>query len=259
MTAAIGANHHLKEEIREYWSKRSETFDRAFGHRIPDGPEFDAWAGAVRRHLGERPLRVLELACGTGEVTNVLLSLGHDVTALDFSEAMLKVARAKHAGRKNLRFLLADAENPMEPDEAYDAVVCRHLVWTLTDPKRALSEWYRVLKPGGRLLIFDGNWARPTALGGLASGVIRLIDRIAGVDPYYDGAMSDRHAQIMEQLPFGDGLTSARLIPLIENAGFRHIVQSSHAPIARAQRSTADIRNRLRTLLYRRFILACAK
>lgn len=253
------SNHHLKEDIRDYWSKRSETFDLAFGHRIPPGPELDAWADAVRQRLGSEPLKVLELASGTGEVTNVLLSLGHDVTGLDFSEAMIGVARRKHAGRAGVRFILADAEQTMEPDGTYDAVVCRHLVWTLTEPQQAFAEWFRVLKPGGRLLIFDGNWAAPTPLGRIVSGAIKLIDRVAGVDPYYDGAMSDRHADIMRRLPFGEGLTVERLMPLLGAAGFKEIEVGSHAPIAAAQRETADLRNRLRTLLYRRFILSCRR
>ncbi|MGK6317787.1 class I SAM-dependent methyltransferase [Neorhizobium sp. DT-125] len=254
-----GRNHHLKEDIREYWSKRSETFDLAFGHRIPPGPELQAWAAAVRRSLGGEPLKVLELACGTGEVTNVLLSLGHEVTALDFSEAMLGVARRKHAAREGVRFILADAERTMEPDASYDTVVCRHLVWTLTEPEQALADWHRVLKPGGKLLVFDGDWARPTPLGKLASCAIRLIDRLSGADPHYDGAMSDRHRSIMARLPFGEGLTVERLVPLIEATGFEDIGIASHRPIAAAQRQTADLRNRLRTLLYRRFILSCRR
>ena len=252
-------NTSLKEDIRDYWSLRSETFDLAFGHRIPQGPEFDAWAAAIRERLGPQPRRVLELACGTGEVTRLLLSLGHEVTALDFSEAMLAVARQKHAGAKGLRFLLADAENPMEPDESYDAIVCRHLVWTLTTPEQAFAEWYRVLRPGGMLLFFDGDWAAPTRLGRLASRTIAVIDRFTGTDPFYDGAMSERHADIMQRLPFGDGLRVERVVPLLEAAGFRHMTIGSHAPIAAAQRRTADLRNKLRTLLYRRFILCCRK
>lgn len=43
-----GANFDLKEEIRNYWSKRSETFDLAFGHRIAPGPEADAWQKPIR-------------------------------------------------------------------------------------------------------------------------------------------------------------------------------------------------------------------
>lgn len=255
----FGANHGLKEEIREYWSERSKTFDLAFGHRIPAGPELDAWASAVKQHLGERPLRILELACGTGEVTNVLLSLGHDVTALDFSEDMLAVAKRKHAGNPKARFILADAENTMEPDGEYDAVVCRHLVWTLPDALHALADWHRVLKPGGKLLVFDGDWAKPAPIGHLALFFIGVLDRMFGKDRHYDGALSDRHQNIMQQLPFGDGLTVEKLMPLVDAAGFVGVATTSHRPIAVAQRKTADLRNSLRTLVYRRFILSCQK
>lgn len=252
-------NRDLKEDIREYWSRRSATFDLAFGHRIPPGPELDAWAAAVRKAIGPEPRKVLELACGTGEVTNVLLSLGHEVTALDFSETMLAVARAKHAGQSRARFVLADAERTMEPDEAYDAVICRHLVWTLTEPEAALADWLRVLKPGGMLLVFDGDWARPTRLGRLASLAVRVIDRVVGEDPHYDGAMSEKHADIMQRLPFSEGLTAERLEPMVREAGFSDIAFPSRRSIAVAQRKDADLRNRLRTYFYRRFVLVASR
>lgn len=252
------ANHTLREEIRDYWSRRSETFDRAFGHRIAPGPEAAAWAEPMRDHLGPDPLRVLELACGTGEVTRLVHDLGHDVTALDFSEAMLAVARAKHAGKPRLRFLLADAGQTMEPAARYDAVLCRHLVWTLTEPEAAFADWHRVLRPGGRLLVYDGDWARPKPSGAWAAKVLALWDRLSP-DPDYDGALGERHAAIMERLPFGDGLTAARLAPMLEAAGFTDIRTRSHEPIARAQRRTNALRNRLRTRVYDRFILTARK
>ncbi|VDC31230.1 class I SAM-dependent methyltransferase [Pseudogemmobacter humi] len=251
-------NRSLAEEIRDYWSRRSETFDLAFGHHIAPGPEAAAWAAPMRDHLGPAPQRVLELACGTGEVTRLLHDLGHEVTALDFSETMLAKARAKHAGKPRLRFLLADAQHTMEPAGAYDAVVCRHLVWTLTAPEAAFAEWFRLLRPGGRLLIYDGDWARPAPSGLWAARLLALWDRIAP-DPHYDGALSDRHGAIMRQLPFGDGLTYERLAPMLEAAGFRGLNRISHEPIARAQRRTQGLRNRLRTRVWRRFILAATR
>ncbi|WJH40922.1 class I SAM-dependent methyltransferase [Aliirhizobium terrae] len=254
-----GANFDLKEEIRSYWSKRSQTFDLAFGHRIPAGPEADAWQAPMRALLGDEPKRVLELACGTGEVTRLIHDLGHDVTALDFSEAMLKVARAKHAGKPRLRFILADAENTMEPDGHYDAIICRHLVWTLTEPAQAFADWHRVLKPGGRVLFFDGDWAEPKPLGRLAQTLISWIDRLVGADRNYDGALGERHARIMQALPFGKGLRPDMVMPLLKDAGFADVTIHPHAPISRAQRKRADIRNKLRTLVYRRFIMTCRK
>ena len=156
MTTDTAANWSLKEEIKTYWSKRALTFDDQFGHRILPGPEHDAWAAALRSRLGDAPLDVLELASGTGEVTKVLLSLGHRVTGVDFSETMVERSRQKHRGHPNARFLLGDAEHTMEPDGSYDAVVCRHLVWTLTDPGAALRDWAQ--GPQARRSPHDLRW-----------------------------------------------------------------------------------------------------
>lgn len=251
-------NYNLKEDIRDYWSRRAATFDLAFGHRIAPGPEFGAWGTTVRSVLGPERQRVLELACGTGEITGVLLSLGHDVTAIDFSETMLETARRKHA-RTGVRFVLADAENTMEPDGTYNALVCRHLVWTLTDPERAFSDWFRVLKPGGKLLIFDGNWAQRTLLGRLASLGVNCLEHVIGHDPYYDGVMSDTHAGIMARLPFSGGLTAEKLTSLLERGGYECIRLIPHEPIVAAQRRNASLRNRLRTLFYRRFVVVAQR
>lgn len=99
-------------------------------------------------------------------------------------------------------------------------------------------------------------WSERSRTFDLAIG---LIDRVAGIDPHYDGAMSDRHQNIMGRLPFGAGLTVEKLAPLIEAAGFEGMEIGSHQSIAAAQRQTANLRNRLRTLLYRRFVLCCTR
>jgi SAM-dependent methyltransferase len=255
----VSGNYHLKEDIRAYWSARAATFDLAFGHRIPAGPEAEAWAAAIKGGIGAAPAEVLELACGTGEVTKLLLGLGHRVTALDFSESMLATARRKHAGNPRVTFHLGDAEATLLPEAHFDAILCRHLVWTLTDPVAAFREWHRLLKPGGRLFFFDGDWARPTPLGRVVQRGIDLLDRVIGADAHYDGAMSDQHGAIMARLPFGDGLTAEKIVPLIAAAGFGEIEVGSHAAIARAQRREADLRNKLRTLVYRRFTLRAVK
>lgn len=254
----MSSNYDLIEDIRDYWSRRAKTFDLAFGHKIADGLEAKAWAQPMRDHLGEAPSRILELACGTGEVTRLVHDLGHDVTALDFSEDMLAVARAKHAGKERLRFLLADAGQTMEPDAHYDAILCRHLVWTLVEPEAAFADWLRILRPGGRILIYDGDWAKPKSSGRWVAKLLALWDRLSP-DDYYDGPSSERHKTIMERLPFGNGLTFERLAPMLEAAGFEAIKQLSHDPIAQAQRRTCGLRDNLRTRVYKRFILVAEK
>lgn len=258
MTDAIPpqGNFDLKEEIRSYWTERSRTYDLSAGHRIAPGAEAEAWANEIARHLGPEPTRILELGCGTGEITGVLHGLGHEVTALDFSEAMLDRARAKHAGKPRLSFVLADAANTMVPDGTYDAVVCRHLVWTLTDPEAAFAEWRRILKPNGLLLIFDGDWARPTTVGRVAMAAIRTLDRILGDDGSHHCGMTDRHEAIMGQLPFGDGLTVPRLQDMLVGVGFNSVRGNTQSRIAVSQRHGAPLRDRLRTLVYRRFVVS---
>jgi ubiquinone/menaquinone biosynthesis C-methylase UbiE len=259
MNITYRPNADLKEDIRAYWSERSKTFDQDFGHRIPEGPEFDAWAKAIRAQLGDKPLKILELACGTGEVTRVLLSMGHTVTALDFSEPMLATAKVKHQGNARAYFILADAENTMEPDESYDAIVSRHLVWTLTDPAMAFADWHRVLRPDGKLLFFDGNWAEPSRLGRLALRIIAVMDRVTGASTHLDGGLGARHTEIMQRLPFSNGLSPSAVVPLLDRAGFADIEVTSQRSIARGQRDRANIRNKLRTLVYNKFVLSCTK
>lgn len=165
------------------------------------------------------------------------------------------MARVKHAGKPRLRFLLADAENTMEPDHCYDAIFYRHLVWTLTVPKATFREWHRLLKPGGKLVIYDGDWAKPSRLGRVAERLVALIDKFSGPDPYDDGSLSARHSEIMRALPFGQGLRYEDLSRHLAEAGFVAIARMPHAPIARSQRKTVNLRNSLRTPVYDRFVL----
>jgi len=251
-------NWSLKEEIRAYWSKRAATFDDQFGHRILPGPEHDAWAAVLRAHLGPKPLDVLELASGTGEVTRVLLSLGHRVTGIDFSEAMVERSRAKHRGEARARFLLGDAERTLEPDAAYDAVVCRHLVWTLTDPEAALRDWARVLKPGGALVVFDGDFVNPPWQGRLARRAMALLERWTKAAPHRDPSLNAEHAAILGQLPFREGLTYETLSTLAAQAGFT-TTPGTYRPILKAQRRIARPHEWLRTWVHRRFVLVGRK
>jgi ubiquinone/menaquinone biosynthesis C-methylase UbiE len=85
--------------------------------------------------------------------------MGYRVNAVDLSSRMVFEARsAALAKGLSIDFQQQDAEALSFDDHRFDVVVSRNLLWTLPDPQRALSDWRRVLKPGGRLLVSDGFW-----------------------------------------------------------------------------------------------------
>lgn len=146
-----------------------------------------------------------------------MTSLGAKVTGVDFSETMLAVAWLKLKDQ-NWCGTLADAE-ALHPfaDASFDFAIARHLAWTLTDPVAAYREWHRVLKPGGKLLIVDGNWMAPK------STALRLRQWLAdrlGARMQRTEEERALHTHIMERLPYGTGLTAELLIADLEKAGF---------------------------------------
>ncbi|MFD6950777.1 methyltransferase type 11 [Nocardiopsis sp. TSRI0078] len=99
--------------------------------------------------------RTLEVAVGTGR------NLPHyppqvRLTAIDLSPEMLDRARSRAEGLgMAARFLEGDAQALDFPDQSFDTVVCTLAMCAVPDQHRALAEMYRVLVPGGRLLMVD--------------------------------------------------------------------------------------------------------
>jgi ubiquinone/menaquinone biosynthesis C-methylase UbiE len=171
---------------------------------------------------------------------------------------MIERAKAKHAGSP-VRFHLADAENTMMPEAAYDLVVTRHLVWTLTDPSAALADWFRVLKPGHRVVIVDGDWVRTSLRARLLKRFSALLDRLGGARPLWDQAS---HERIMARLPYRDGLTLDDVTGLLRGAGFTDIRAGELTSIRRHQWQAATWSERLRMLATydgNTFIVSAAK
>ena len=108
----------------------------------------------VRKALGDvRECSVLDLGCGTGRHALWLAESGARVTALDFSEGMLGVARAK-PGADEVSFVVHDLHRRLPlKSGTFDIVVSGLVLEHLRDLAAFLSEVYRVLRPGGRAVI----------------------------------------------------------------------------------------------------------
>jgi len=116
--------------------------------------------------------RVLDVACGTGDLTEAFARAGAtEVTGLDYTAAMLDHARVKAAkaggavGR--IHYLQGDAQSLPFPDASFDIVSIAFGIRNVADPAKALAEFRRVLAPGGRLAILE--FSRPKA------GFVRFV------------------------------------------------------------------------------------
>jgi SAM-dependent methyltransferase len=104
---------------------------------------------------------VLDVGTGPGFFSIILSGAGNQVTGIDCSGEMLKEARTNaDTNGVNPLFLKMDSHILGFPDNSFDLVVSRDVTWTLYDPARAYKEWKRVLRPGGRILVFDANYGR---------------------------------------------------------------------------------------------------
>jgi ubiquinone/menaquinone biosynthesis C-methylase UbiE len=102
--------------------------------------------------------RVLELAAGpggTGLAAAARAGADGEVVISDFSPAMTRIAaaRVEELGVANVRTRVLDLGQIDEPDESFDAVVCREGLMLVPDPARAVGEIARVLRPGGRVAL----------------------------------------------------------------------------------------------------------
>jgi ubiquinone/menaquinone biosynthesis C-methylase UbiE len=100
---------------------------------------------------------VLEVAPGPGYFAIELAKLGnYEITGLDISETFVEIARA-NAAKAGVRvdFRRGNASNMPFGEKTFDFLLCRAAFKNFTEPKRALQEMYRVLKPGGQALIID--------------------------------------------------------------------------------------------------------
>jgi ubiquinone/menaquinone biosynthesis C-methylase UbiE len=107
--------------------------------------------------------RVLEDGCGTGAVTRELAAWPGvaEVTGVDPSPTFLATAR-RLGPRANARFLEGDARGLDFQDQSFDVVVFHTTLCHVPGPHLALAEAARVLRPGGWLAVFDGDYATTT-------------------------------------------------------------------------------------------------
>ena len=206
----------LERQVREYWDIDAATYDASPGHHPQTAVELAVWAATLRRLLPAPPARVLDVGAGTGFLSLVLARQGYRVTALDLAPAMLARLREK-AERQGLDIETVEGNAGEPPRDGYEAVVERHLVWTLPDPRAALEAW-RQAAPTGTLVLIESTWGANAPLTEQLRSRSRVLLRQLRREP------SDHHAEygaeLRSALPFGSGTNPETLVGLVESTAW---------------------------------------
>jgi SAM-dependent methyltransferase len=211
----IPGSKPVLEEIRSYWNTDARTYDNSRGHSPKSPAVLAAWAAAMARVLPAVPACVLDVGAGTGFLSLIAARLGHKVTALDLSPQMLDRldAQANREGL-NIEILIGAADRP---PEGFDAVIERHVLWTLPDPSSALASWRRAA-PDGRLVLVESLWGQADPFEALRSRALHALRKMRGDPPDHHSSYSDA---VRSALPLSGGTPPSRLVELAAAEGWR--------------------------------------
>lgn len=185
--------------IEKHWDEYSSTFDSEH-----DTENICVWRDFLEDCLGkDKKKTVLDLGTGTGFLANIISGLGYPSIGLDISKKMMALG-VRHAQEQGVHtvFMKGSALELPFMDETIDFIVNSRLIWTLVEPEQAMTEWERVLKPGGKVFCFN-----------------RMEENIGlkiFKDNYYENEAVDEALKIA-------GARMEELIALMESSGYTDV------------------------------------
>lgn len=147
----LGSPEYVAREYASLDRLRMRRLDRTGWLRFDELDEHQTLLAAIAE---VRPTSILDVGCGDGAIPSTYTA--PEVVCVDGSEAPVEAARAR-----GLDVHLADAQSPPFDDDSFDVVTANHMLYHVLDPDRALAEFLRVLRPGGR---FAGIYNTPAHL-----------------------------------------------------------------------------------------------
>ncbi len=227
--AELSANPHARSDkparVREMFAAIAGSYD--LNNRVHSFGRDQAWRRFAVRAANLKPTdRVLDMACGTGDLTRAFAAAGAaSVLGMDFTQEMLDVAERKRIEQAQRRpgplsdhiiYRQGDAMAISEPDSSFDVLSIAFGIRNVLNPRTSANEFFRVLKPGGRLVILEFDkprfapirWASDfytrqimpltaTWISGDRSGAYKYLPR--SVDTFLD---RDQLAQMLRDTGF---------------------------------------------------------
>ena len=199
-------------DISAFTGGIAANYDKLLGPYL-----FEPYALDLKDRLkNEECKMVLELACGTGRVTNHLkevLSAGGKIIATDLNNDMIEVAKTK-VNDSRIEWKVADAQAVPFEDELFDHVVCQFGVMFFPDKRKAFKEAYRVLDKKGRFIFNTWGSLNDNRRAGLVSDVIAEILNGEIPEFFSNGPYSFYDTGTIRNLLSDAGFTSISIEPV---------------------------------------------
>jgi 2-polyprenyl-3-methyl-5-hydroxy-6-metoxy-1,4-benzoquinol methylase len=198
------------QAVRQLWDDAADSFDKEPDHGLHPPPVLAAWTRLLKSWLPANPADILDVGCGTGSLSVVMAGLGHRVTGIDLSPAMVAQARAKaKAQGYSIAFDVMNAADPQFPPPSFDGLVARHLLWALPEPSKVLQRWVELVRPNGRLILIEGFWNTGAGLHAVellaalpSSAKVVSVENLSDQPDYWGKQVTDeRYAVIVEHIP----------------------------------------------------------
>lgn len=216
----------ISEKMSSYWTERSESYSEMVLEELY-GKEAKIWEESIYQHINkDEKMSVLDVGTGPGLFAALMgKNPNYEVYAVDSSRGMIEQA-SKNAQEFGARvaFHLAEAHQLPFEDEKFDVIMMRNVTWALPHPKESYQEWKKILKKGGKLIIFDSNWYN------------RLFDEkiekeyIQNTNENHDGkgvkipdGMSQRMEEMAKELPLSKERRPAWDVNCLLDLGFTKI------------------------------------
>lgn len=149
----INANKQTDPTNKDFWQRMAPLY----APFMKSSAKIYEQIGTHCGHYLKPDYSVLELACGSGQVTEQLAPLVSHWEATDYADKMIEEAKKRVQGT-NLAFCVCDATQLPYPDASFDTVLIANALHVMPQADQALKEIERVLKPGGFLMAPTFVW-----------------------------------------------------------------------------------------------------
>ncbi|PXZ04899.1 SAM-dependent methyltransferase [Gilliamella apicola] len=226
MLVANNNDDNLLQDLIIYWTNRAKGYSQTNQDELATDKR-KIWQKLILNHApNKNKLRILDIGTGPGFLAITLALAGHEVTAVDVTQAMIDQAKDNASQyRVKVNFVLSDVHCLPFDDNHFDLIVLRNVTWNLSNPTVAYQEWFRVLNSQGKLLNFDANWYLFLFNKDLYSQYMqdRQNTMNYGIEDHYRQTNTQEMERIAKLLPLSKEIRPEWDMNILQSIGYKNI------------------------------------